>query len=96
MCIRDRNRIKARAWYKKAAEKGNAGAMNNLGVLYAKGGYGLKQDYSTALMWYQKAANKGHADAMNNFGLLYHNSKVVSPAEAGDKDAIDILKEVNQ
>ena len=36
---------KAREWYEKAADKGTADAMNNLGQLYANG-WGVAQDYA--------------------------------------------------
>jgi TPR repeat protein len=53
---------RAREWYEKAADAGNASAMTNLGWLYEKG-MGVTQDYSKAREWYQKAADAGNADA---------------------------------
>jgi len=52
----------AREWYQKAADAGNADAMNNLGWLYANG-HGVAQDYAQAREWYQKAADAGNRDA---------------------------------
>ena len=53
--------------YKKAleilkpiAEKGNALAQYNLGVMYANG-QGMPQDYTAAVKWYQTAAEQGLA-----------------------------------
>jgi hypothetical protein len=54
--------IKAREWYEKAADKGNASAMFNLALLY-EGGQGVAQDYAKAHEWYEKAADKGNEDA---------------------------------
>jgi TPR repeat protein len=54
---------KAREWYEKAADKGNAEAMNNLGWLY-RNGHGVTQDYAKAREWYEKAADTGDAEAM--------------------------------
>ena len=51
---------KAREWYEKAADKGDADAMADLGVLYANG-QGVAQDYAKAREWYEKAADKGDA-----------------------------------
>ena len=68
---------KAREWYEKAAAKGNAGAMINLGLLYDNG-HGVAQDYAKAREWYEKAAAKGNADAMANLGLLYENGQGVA------------------
>ena len=53
---------KAREWYEKAAAKGDASAMFNLGSLY-KNGHGVAQDYAKAREWYEKAAANGDKDA---------------------------------
>lgn len=53
-----------------AANKGDAEAQNNLGLLYDKG-EGVAQDYNQAASWYRKAAEKGYAPAQNNLGLTY-------------------------
>ncbi len=53
-----------------AANKGDAEAQNNLGLLYDKG-EGVAQDYNQAVSWYRKAAEKGFAAAQNNLGLSY-------------------------
>jgi TIR domain/Sel1 repeat len=62
----------ARDEYEKAAAKGDASAMFNLGVLYHNG-QGVAQDYAKAREWYEKAAAKGDASAMFNLGVLYEN-----------------------
>ena len=54
---------KAREWYEKAAAKGDASAMSNLGLLYHNG-QGVAQDYAKAREWYEKAADKDNASAM--------------------------------
>ena len=48
--------------------KGNAYAMNNLGVLYDN-----EEDKEKAKEWYEKSASKGDAEAMYNLGVLYDN-----------------------
>jgi hypothetical protein len=68
---------KAREWYEKAATKGDADAMTNLGLLYANG-QGVTQDYAKAREWYEEAAAKDDADAMTNLGLLYENGQGVA------------------
>ena len=60
----------AMIWFRKAAEKGDAAAQNNIGWLY-ENGFGVKQDYAEALNWFSKAANRNNADAQNNIGWLY-------------------------
>jgi TPR repeat protein len=49
---------------------GDVRAMNNVGLLWAKG-YNGKQSYVEALNWWKEAARRGYTVAMNNIGLLY-------------------------
>jgi TPR repeat protein len=58
-------------WYAKAAQQGNPGAQNNLGLHYVDG-KGVQQDYKIALDLYTKAAQQGMKEACYNIGLLYH------------------------
>ena len=48
--------------FRALAEKGDADAQYNLGVMYGKG-QGVPQDYAEAMRWYYKAAEKGFAEA---------------------------------
>jgi len=66
----------AMAWFRKAAEKDNPAAENNVGWLYEKG-FGVKQDYGEAMNWFRKAASQGYPDAQNNIGWLYQNGWAV-------------------
>ncbi|MGD8789858.1 MAG: hypothetical protein PVH05_10250, partial [Burkholderiales bacterium] len=59
--------------------RGDVRAMNNIGVLWAKG-YDGKQDYAEALRWWKEAAKRGYAVSMNNIGLAYANGHGV-PAD---------------
>jgi TPR repeat protein len=68
---------RARMFFEYAADKGNAYAMLNLGLLYYKG-EGVAQDYAKAREWYRKAANKGEARAMIELGVLYENGQGVA------------------
>ena len=48
---------RAAEWYEKAVRQGDAGAMMNLGILYAKG-HGVPQSYERAIeLWKQSAAH---------------------------------------
>ena len=47
----------AAAWYRNAAEAGNAIGMNNLGVMYENGS-GVQQDKQQATYWSRKAAQQ--------------------------------------
>jgi TPR repeat protein/GTPase SAR1 family protein len=60
----------AAAWWRRAAEKGDAEAMHNLGVCYANGN-GVEKSAEKAVEWYTRASEKGDAKAMNNLGSCY-------------------------
>jgi TPR repeat protein len=64
-----------REW-RPLAEKGDALAQYNLGLLYRKG-RGVTQDDVQARKWYDKAAVQGHAKAQYNLGTLYFNGEGV-------------------
>jgi len=58
--------------WKSLAEKGDAGAQNNLGNLYLGGVKGvIPQDFGEAMKWYRKAAKQFHASAHFSIGMLY-------------------------
>ena len=52
------------------AEKGDAKAQNNLGVMYDYG-EGVPKDYAEAVKWYRKAAVQEDAEAQTNLGFMY-------------------------
>jgi TPR repeat protein len=52
------------------AEKGDARAQYNLGLLYASG-LGVSHDYQAALKWHRSAARQGHAGAQNALAQMY-------------------------
>ena len=53
-------------WYRKAAEKGEAGAMFSLGNCYVNG-EGVEKDEKEAEKWYRRAADKGDKKAIEHF-----------------------------
>jgi TPR repeat protein len=57
-------------WFRKAADQGDAGAQNNLGVMYEQGRGGLVKDEAEAIRWYGKAADQGYSRAQNNLARL--------------------------
>ena len=59
---------KAREWYQKSANAGNAYAMTNLGLRYREG-LGVAQDYEKPRELLEKAADAGLAQAMKQLGL---------------------------
>ena len=64
----------AAAWFRRAAEQGDARARFNLGVMYNIG-KGVPHDDAAALKWYRKAAEQGYAFAQHSVGLMYFNGK---------------------
>ena len=90
--------------YNKVVEDGTeplyiAGAMGNLGYMYANG-EGVEQDYAKAIEWYTKAADSGNTTAMYNIGYMYMYGEGVEQdgtkaiewytkaADLGDSDAM--------
>ena len=62
---------------KQAAERGDAKAQYELGVMYDNG-QGIAQDHTEAMKWFRKAAKRGYADAQNNLGLMYAKGEGVA------------------
>ena len=52
------------------AERGDAAAQNNLGLMYYDG-RGVLQDYAEAVRWYRQAAEQGYTDAKRSLGVMY-------------------------
>lgn len=63
-------------WMKKAAEAGNAAAMDGLGG-YHEDGIGTGVDWKQARRWYEQAAAAGNADGMAHLGMLFSKGKGV-------------------
>jgi TPR repeat protein len=62
-------RLEAIRYYLDAADRGHAGAMNDLAGMFEYG-VGVPKNLATALEWYEKAAQFGHAGAMIHMGQL--------------------------
>lgn len=58
-------------------ERGDVRAMNNIGLLWARGVGVPAADFKEALRWWKEAARRGYAVSMNNIGLLYANGQGV-------------------
>jgi TPR repeat protein len=96
----------ARKIWQALAERGNAEASFNLGVLY-EDGLGVSQDLAQALLHYETAAIAGSFKAQYRLGLLYFVGKTVpkdktkakhwltKAAAEGDTDSIEMLKILN-
>lgn len=71
---------KAREIWTKLADKGDARAMNNLGVLFDRG-QGVAESPEQAASWFQKSAAGGHGPGMNNYARMLEQGRGV-PREA--------------
>ena len=60
----------ASEWFRKAAERGCARALNNLGICYELG-QGVETDYDQALQFYRESMMKGYLPATFNLAMLY-------------------------
>jgi TPR repeat protein len=58
-------------------DRGDVRAMNNIGLLWARGIGVPAPDYKEALRWWKEAARRGYVVSMNNLGLLYANGQGV-------------------
>ena len=56
---------------KSAAEQGDAGCQNLMGILYSEG-RGVQKNEPEAARWFRKAAEQGHGQACFNLGRAYH------------------------
>ncbi len=64
-----------REW-QRVAERGDANAQYNMGLLYTLG-HGVPQDLRCAAEWYEKAARQGVPAAQYNLGVIYANGQGV-------------------
>ena len=91
---------------KALADKGDAYAQNNLGVMYDNG-RGVPENDAEAVKWFRKAAAQGRADAQSELGFMYGTGKGVpensirayvwfsmakTQGDTGAASNIDILK----
>ncbi len=62
--------------FRPLAERGDAAAQHNLGIMYGNG-EGVPEDAIQAVFWYRQAAEQGHAKAQHNLGVMYDNGEGV-------------------
>jgi TPR repeat protein len=65
-----RDAAAAAAWYRRAAEQGNAEAQLAIAGLYYQG-EGVPRNYATALEWFRAAASQGSATAQASIAVMY-------------------------
>jgi len=80
----DKNANAAAEWYRKAADQGDAMAMERLGCIHQNSG-----NNEEAAKWYRKAADQGNAMPMNNLGVIHEESGNKEEAEKWYRKAAD-------
>jgi TPR repeat protein len=75
-CADNETREQKFAGMQQLAQKGDAGAQYNLGLMYEQG-YGVAPNLGKASAWFAKAAEKGDAKAQYRLGSLYYRGQGV-------------------
>ena len=65
--------------YELEIDKGNAGAMNDLGAQYYDGNRGFEQSFTKAVDLYKMAAENGDRQAQENLGYCYYYGRDMEP-----------------
>jgi TPR repeat protein len=84
MYAEDGNHAAALAWWRRAADRGDGRALNNLGVMHEKG-QGVPADVLAAVDCYLRAAAVGSAEARSNLDAIYEEGR---GAPSGTVEAI--------
>jgi hypothetical protein len=63
--------------FQPLAERGDASAQSNLGVMYEQG-RGVAQNYREAMRWFRLAAVQGNASAQSNLGVMYYKGQGIA------------------
>ncbi len=66
----------AQAWYRKAADQGEAEAECDLGEMYAY--FDATPDYAQSIPWFRKAADQGYGIGQFRLGQMYALGKGVA------------------
>jgi TPR repeat protein len=82
----DKNLVKAREWYERAAAQDYAIGLTYLGNFHFRGLGGLPEDHARAAELYRRAADMGYARAQANLAhLLEHGAGVPKDIEAAKR-----------
>jgi TPR repeat protein len=68
---------RARAWWERAFEAGEADAAYNLGILHRRG-LGVPRSEVTAMQWWERAARAGSPLAQHGLGSAYLEGRGVT------------------
>ena len=82
----DSDLVRARTWFRRAANGGNVLAMHRVGVMNARGDGG-PSDAGEAINWFEQAGNRGLVDSMYNLGAIHHPNPSTDSATNSVQDA---------
>ena len=68
---------RALEYFIKAGNKGHAGALHNLGVMYLNG-EGVIKNNQLSIGYFEKAANEGYVDSMFTLGKIYSEGTLIN------------------
>ncbi len=85
----ERNKERAMSWFKRAADKGDKLAQNNLGSLLINSN--KPEDKAAALHYFMMAAKQNVAFAQYNIGLMYYKNEVPNDSNPNNEKAIQWL-----
>jgi TPR repeat protein len=74
--------------FKVAADQGDAGGQDNLGICYLTGRGGLPKDEREAARLFKLAADQGNAQAQANLGTFYRDGRGGLPKDEREADRL--------
>jgi TPR repeat protein len=83
-----KDEVAAVEWYRKASDRGHAGAQAALGMCFARGTAGIPQSYQKAVELFQLAAAQDHPSACFNLGQCLLKGNGIKQDEAAGKELI--------
>jgi uncharacterized protein len=75
------NYVTALRLWRSLADRGDADAQYNLGVMYNNGD-GVPRDYAEAMKWHRKAADQGNGNAQFHLGFMYDHGRGMPQSSA--------------
>ncbi len=83
-----KDEVTAVDWYRKASDRGHAGAQAALGMCYARGTAGIPQSYEKAVELFRLAAAQDHPSACFNLGQCLLKGNGIKQDEAAGAELI--------
>ncbi len=90
--------VKALSWFKKAADKNQAIAMDFIGIFYSAGLGGVEKDCGQSIDWFNKAMAHGYQGSKRNLVWLYAtcSNEKYRDGEKALRMALEMLKDAKK